>query len=415
MDPLSRGGRLVPHRIDRRAYGWGRVDALLLFVIVPWIFPCSAFARQTEVDSIPVREQAIELPPSQPYGTRLSKVEDVLQAFADSTSVPGFAVTVAKKDDFFWSRAWGLADLATGRPMTPATRVRVGSISKPMTAALMGILFQEGILDLDAPVQEYVPSFPPKEWPVTVRQLAGHLGCVRHYESLAESLSNVHFETVEASLTPFADDPLVCEPGTESSYSTFGYALLSAVLEGAAGGEPFLDQMDRRVFSPMGLTDTRPDPGSLQSTGTGRGAPPDEDFATPYEPGNGGEPVLAPEVDLSNKWAGGGFISTAEDLARFALAHLEPSPLRRETVELLWTPVTTTDGNTTPYGLGWQAGRGFGDRLTIAHGGNAVGGLSVLILFPEEELVIAFSTNMGNAPIRGIPRRIAEIMVGEGA
>jgi CubicO group peptidase (beta-lactamase class C family) len=404
----------MPDRRHQPIFGWANTSALLLLVILSSASPGPVFGRQARADASPTRNPAIQLPPSQPYGTRLSQAEKLLQAFADSTVVPGFAVTVARKGDFFWSRGWGFADLATRQPMTPTTRVRVGSISKPMTAALMGILLQEGAIDLDAPVQQYVPSFPRKEWPITVRQLAGHLGCIRHYESLAESLSDVHFESVGASLVPFADDPLVCEPGTESSYSTFGYALLSAALEGAAGGEPFLDQMQRRVFGPMGLADTGPDPGSLQGPEIGARQWGEAKYASPYEPGDTREPVQAPYVDLSNKWAGGGFLSTSEDLARFALAHLEPNPLWPETVDLLWTPVTTTDGSITPYGLGWQAGQGFGDRLTVAHGGNAVGGLSVLLLFPEDELVVAFSTNMGNAPIRGIPRRIAEIMVGVG-
>lgn len=394
--------------------GFGTTLGVFLFLFIPTPVQPPASSQSGMTAGLPPSAPTAQLPPSQPYGFRLIEVEKALQAFADTTRVPGFAVSVARKGDFFWSRAWGYADLESGRPMTPTTPLRVGSLSKPMTAALLGVLVEEGTVDLDAPVQQYLPSYPKKEWPVTVRQLAGHLGCVRHYESLAESYSNVYFPTVEASLEPFAGDPLVCEPGTEHHYSTFGYTLLSAVLEKAERGTPFLELMQRRVFGPMGLADTGPDPASLLAGGIAPAGRLEDGVATPYEPGSAGTPVPAPDVDLSNKWAGGGFVSTSEDLARFALGHLDKGLLNPETVELLWTPSRTSSGDVTPYGLGWQSGQRAGGKPFVAHGGNAVGGLSVLILFPEEELVVVFSTNMGNAPIRGVPSRIAGLMVGSG-
>ena len=79
---------------------------------------------------------------------------------------------------------FGWADLEQRVPVTPLTRFRIGSVSKPLTAAALGLLVERGELDLDAPVQEYVPDFPTKRWPITTRQVAGHVAGIRHYQGL---------------------------------------------------------------------------------------------------------------------------------------------------------------------------------------------------------------------------------------
>ena len=165
---------------------------------------------------------------------------------------------------------------------------------------------------VDAPVQRYLPSFPEKQYPITVRQLAGHLAGIRHYQG-DESLGSRHYETVLEGLEIFRDDPLLFEPGTQYSYSTYGYNLLSAVLEGASG-KPFLAQMEERVFEPLGMRHTSADQNRFIVF----------DRVRPYIVDDEGRFANAPHVDNSYKWAGGGFLSTAEDLVRFGFAHLEP-------------------------------------------------------------------------------------------
>jgi CubicO group peptidase (beta-lactamase class C family) len=90
--------------------------------------------------------------------------------------------TVIKDGHVIWSEGFGMADLEQQVPATPLTRFRVGSVSKPLTSAALGLLVEEHKLDLDAPIQKYVPSFPQKPWPITTRQLAGHLAGIRHYK-----------------------------------------------------------------------------------------------------------------------------------------------------------------------------------------------------------------------------------------
>src|SRR5262249_37165742 len=148
-------------------------------------------------------------------------------------------------------------DLEQQVPVTPISRLRIGSVSKPLTAALLGLLVEEGRLDLDAPVQAYVPDFPRKAWPITTRQLAGHLAGVRHYRGHEFEIRD-HYATVLEGLAIFENASLLFQPGTKFSYSSYGWNLISAVLEGAAH-ESFLPMMQARVFEPAGMAHTAPD------------------------------------------------------------------------------------------------------------------------------------------------------------
>src|SRR5581483_6944198 len=196
--------------------------------------------------------------------------------------IPGLAIAVAIDGHIVWSEGFGLADVENAVPVSPCTRFRVGSVSKPLTAAAVAQLAEVGRLDLDAPVQRYVPSFPTRRWPITPRELAGHLAGIRHYQD-DEFLNMRHYDNVVAGLAIFAHDSLLFEPGTRFSYSSYGYNLLSAVVEGASG-ESFLLYMRRHVFEPLGLQSVVPElPDSIiehrahfyvhDSTGALRNAP----------------------------------------------------------------------------------------------------------------------------------------------
>src|SRR5205814_688732 len=174
-----------------------------------------------------------------------------------SSHIPGVQVAVAIDGTLVWSEGFGYADAARRRPVTRATQFRIGSVSKPLTAATVALLYEQGKLDLDAPVQRYVPSFPDKGYPITTRQLAGHLAGVRHYLG-DEFLLNRNFDTVLEGLAIFQGDSLLFPPGTKFSYSSYGWNLISAVVEGAAW-QYFLTYMSRNVLRPLGLTHTAPD------------------------------------------------------------------------------------------------------------------------------------------------------------
>ncbi len=302
--------------------------------------------------------------------------------------IPGLQVAVAVGGKLVWSEAFGYADLAREVPVTAETQFRIGSVSKPLTAAAVALLYEQGKLDLDAPVQRYVPSFPDKGYPITTRQLAGHLAGIRHYRG-DEFLRNRHFDTVLEGLAIFQGDLLLSPPGTKFSYSSYGWNLISAVVEGAAG-QDFLTYMSRNVLRPLGLTHTAPD--RVDSLIPNR--------TRFYERGADSGFVPAPPVDNSYKWAGGGFLSTAEDLVRFGSALLEPGFLEAATLELLFTSQKTTAGEPTGYGIGWfVATDGRGHRW-VSHGGGSVGGTTAFSVDRDSRVVVAITSNLTGAPLQ---------------
>jgi serine beta-lactamase-like protein LACTB len=306
----------------------------------------------------------------------------ILLAGMRQSGIPGASVTVLRSGRQIWSEGLGLADVENKVPVTPLTKFRIGSVSKPIAAVAMAALVQDGKLDLDAPIQKYVPSFPSKAYPITARQLAGHLAGIRHYKG-DEFLSNRHYANVTAPLDIFKNDSLLFRPGEKYSYSTYGFVLLSAVIEGAAG-QPFLAYVQRRVFDPIGMRNTTAEfPDSIIVN-----------RARFYTRSDSISPVInAPWVDNSNKWAGGGFVSTTQDLARFGQALLDGTVLRRTTIDALWTSQRTSDGKPTGYGMGWSVNTDSTGRRSVSHSGGSVGGTALLVVYPKEQMVFAFLFN----------------------
>lgn len=295
--------------------------------------------------------------------------------------IPGVTLAVAVDGRIVYAEGFGYADLEQRVPVWPGTKFRIASDSKPLTAAGLMLLVEQGKIDLDAPVQNYVPSFPDKGAKITPRMLAGHLAGIRHYQD-DEFLISRHYDSVVEGLKIFADDPLVSAPGKEFHYSSYGFNLLSAVIESAAG-EDFLSYMHERVFAPLELRHTTED----------QAAEIIERRARPYRKMPDGKVTNAPFVDNSYKWAGGGFLSTAEDLAKFGSALLQPGFLKEESLKLLFTSQKTTDDKETGYGIGWFVGKSKSGQKVYAHDGGAAGGSSRLILYPDAHVVVAMICN----------------------
>ena len=321
---------------------------------------------------------------------------DLIREIMAEAGVPGASIAVSVGDETVWSEGFGWADLELGVPVTTLTKFRIGSVSKTMTASGLGLLIERGQIDLDVPVQTYVTDFPEKRWPITTRQIGGHIAGIRHYRD-NEMMSSRKYATVDEGLEIFADDALLFEPQTEYSYSTYGWNLLSAVIEEASGVE-FLTFMRDEVFEPLGLRHTVAD--HTDSIIAYRTA-----F---YEEGQGGAVINAPYVDNSYKWAGGGFLSTPEDLVKFGRAHLRPGFLQASTLAELQHSQTLRNGEATNYGLGWRSAvQDDGDR-TYAHSGGSVGGTTLLLLVPAHDLVVAGVVNI-SGPAPAMVRRVAQV------
>ena len=343
---------------------------------------------------------AAPAPAPAPFTDAIGAARALVEAKIQQQGIPGYVAAVYADGRVVWAEGFGDANVETRTPVWPSTRFRIGSVSKTLTATALGLLVEEGRLDLDAPIQQYVPDFPTKRYPITTRQLAGHLAGIRHYRGVDEFLSNRSYASVRVALDVFADDSLLFEPGTQFSYSSYGWNLISAIIE-AASGQDFLEFMQQRVFTPLGMRHTGPDRvDSIIPQRTG------------YYMLRNDTLINGPFVDNSVKWAGGGFLSSAVDLMRFGAAHFGAGILRAETLALLQKPQRLADGESTNYGLGWRTWISPAGRHVVGHGGGSMGGSTAFVTLPDERIVVAVIANMSS--VRGqaqIALEIAELFV----
>lgn len=317
----------------------------------------------------------------------ISQAQEIIQS-EWAARAPGLCVAVSVNGDTVWSQAYGFADLERQIPATTTTRFRIGSVSKPLTAAALAMLVERGQLDLDAPVQKYIPDFPQKDGVITPRLLAGHLTGIRNYRG-TEAVSNLPYPNLRSGLKIFENDPLESPPGTKFSYASYNWNVLGVVMESAAGRD-FLACMNETVIRPLGLDDTIADRAGVE----------DAQRTQFYEADPAGKFLVAPKVDLSFVWPAGGYLSTAEDLVRFGAAHFRPGFLKPESLKLLFTPQKTLAGASTPYGIGW-----FVVRDVWHHGGDSIGGMATLLMLPSARVVVAIVGNSGQGLLQNAIRK----------
>ncbi len=318
---------------------------------------------------------------------------------------PGLSAAVAVDGKIVWAEGFGLADAENQVPVSPESRFRLGSISKLITVAAAARLVETGKLDLDAPIQRYVPSFPDKGQPITPRQLAGHLAGIRHYAPQDFALPVRRYERLTEGLGIFQNDPLVHAPGSAYLYSSYGYNLFGVVVEGAAGKD-FGAAVDELVIQPLGLEGTALDyPERIL-----------ERRVRFYRKAADGTLANEGAIDSSYKWPSAGYLSTASDLVRFGSAHLRDGFLKPETRSLLFTSQSISSGaaagEETGVGIGWRIGKDGAGRRILHHGGAIDGGRAFLLLYPDEKIAVAILANLSGARYaEGEAQKLAELFL----
>jgi CubicO group peptidase (beta-lactamase class C family) len=275
------------------------------------------------------------------------------------------------------SKGFGFADVAGKLPVATQTQFRIGSISKALTSAALIKLATEKSLDLDAPVQNYVPAFPEKKFVVTTRQLAGHLAGIRHYAE-SELIQKRHYHNSTESISIFKDDSLLFKPGTQYAYSSYGWNLIGAVIEGAAH-ENYLDYMVKNIWVPLEMNQTYGDIADSAMANRSRFY-----YATGEQAGSD---------DLSYKYPSGGLLSTTEDLVKFGNELLRGRYFDRDLKKQLFESQHTSDGKPTSYGLGLNTVKDKNGHRVWYHAGDLPESSGYLLIYPDDDMVIAFLAN----------------------
>ncbi|MCI0707070.1 MAG: serine hydrolase [Ignavibacteriae bacterium] len=319
---------------------------------------------------------------SNKYAKEIAAIEETIQK--NLAVNKNTAISIAfMKDGFTWAKGFGYADLENKVPATEHSAYRLASVTKPMTAVAILQLVEQGKINLDAEVQTYVPYFPRKRGPITVRQLLGHIGGISHYKDPVNELHIKEPKTTRESIAIFEDFDLVAEPGTRYNYSSYGYNLLGAVVEGASG-MPYGEYMTKYVWEPAGMSDTRMDSPREIIPNRVRG----------YVLENG-KLVNSEYVDISSRFAAGGTRSTVLDLLKFAQGVNDGKLLKPATRAMMFEPMVLKNGRMISYGMGWSIETTYG-RLRVSHGGSQNETRTMLYNFPGLNFILAVASNYEN-------------------
>ena len=335
-----------------------------------------------------------------------------MEQVRNETGVPGMSAAVGLKGEIVFSGGVGYAELDNRTPADGATVWNVGSVSKVLAGVAVMQLVEKDKVSLDDRIQEYVPGYPEKHAPITLWHILTHTSGIRHYKAgefgpygLYEAR---HFEDINEAIEHFRDDPLLFDPGTLYFYSSHAFNLLQGVVE-KASGLGFEEYMRLYVWEPAGMLSSSFDVPSRIVYKRGLG----------YVRNDRGLLVNSPYVDPSYKYAGGGMLSTVDDLVRFAQAINDGTLLDPETVATMYDvhvdPVMQYRPNGEPVrqefkmALGFQLDQDAQGRWYINKTGTVKGTRSVVLTYPEYELVVAVQANALPFDSRKYAQAIAQL------
>lgn len=330
-------------------------------------------------------------------------ITTITDAFEEQKLV-GLSFALVESSDIALELHLGYQDREAQIRAGSQTMYRWASISKPITAIAAMQLVLAGKLDLDADIRTYVPEFPARHGKVTARQLLTHQGGIVHYDngevvSLPKPQSPEHpYQDVVVALDRFKESPLVCKPGTRHEYTTHGYMLLGAVVQRAAG-KAYWDYVREHVALPAGMETFQPDYQWIRI----------ENRAVGYK-AVGALRIPSTNTDVSWKLAGGGFISTTADLARFAGAAMDGRFVPISTLMEMCTPQKTIDGKKTRYGLGFGTGR-LKNQVVAKHSGSQEKCRTMLVMVPELKLAVALMSNTESAELGPLSDQLMEMVL----
>ena len=380
--------------------------------------------------------------PSPRWSEAVDRARRILRAGAAEQNLPGLSVAVGAGGGVVWAEGFGWSDIEARLPVTPDTRFRIGTASTVLTSAAAGVLLEKGRLTLDNEIQAYVPQFPKKQWPVTLRQLMAHVGGVATDGGDDGPLFRERCERPVEALPHFAQSALLFEPGTQYRQSKYGWILVSAAVE-AAADQRFLTFLRAQIFEPLGMENTGAE--SATEENPEHVGEPEEDApfltffrrviweplgiadtrtkpatepATIYIPGFGIDSLVHQGLGVMRLrnvscYAGSmAFFSTPSDLVRFGTAMNSGKLLKPATVELLQTSQRLASGEETGYGLGWDlatvtlAGE---PAQAVGHDGELMGGRVIsLMIFREAGIVVAVMSNSSYADTPALALKVAE-------
>lgn len=331
---------------------------------------------------------------------RNATIEAFIQERMKSLNIPGAAVAIVRDGEIVHLAGYGVAN-EKGDPVTPQTPFLLASLSKSVTAVAIMQLVEAGQIELDAPVQQYLPWFLP-DTPITVRQLLHQTSGLDETEGYRRNLEPDGPDALAQSIRQLADTELNHPPGTAFEYTNSNYDILGLLLE-TVTGQSYGDTIQANIFDPLAMNN------SFTSLDDARAA--------------GMSSAFYPFLGRQNSFDGwmpytravqpsAGLIGSVEDLAHYVLAHLDDGRyqstqlLSPASIEALHTPDPALDSDVA-YAMGWgvwpfddAALPGDAAPTAVSHGGEWLGFSNLILLIPEYELGVALLLS-GPGPTNG--------------
>ena len=329
-------------------------------------------------------------------GAQVQDVDEFVKGWIEKQHVPGVAIAVIKDGAVVKSQGYGFADVENRVPVRPDTVFKIGSVSKQFIASAIMLLVQDGKIAVDERVSKYLEGTPRTWEAITVRHLLTHTaGLVREAPGFDVNKLQPDADVVKTAYSV----ALASSPGDKYSYSNLGYFALAEVIT-RVSGKPWPDFLSERVFTPLEMTATRvtslaeiiPNRASGYAWRTGK---------------------LQNEDDWPAVRPSGAFLSTARDLAKWEMALAGDQILKDSTKREMWTRVKLNDGQTFPYGFGWQLDDWPADSKVptgvpmIRHGGSMNGFRAGYSRWPSHRLAVIVLTNLTDAAYEGLTANIA--------
>lgn len=330
-------------------------------------------------------------------------VLNYLQRVSDESGAPGVSASVSINGKMVFSGGVGYADLDNKVHQNGKTVHNIGSVSKAVAVIAIMQLEEKGLLSLDDEIQKYLPYFPKKQKPITIKHILTHTSGIRHYAAKDNDNFGIkrmrHYDDFQDATAIFRDDSLLFNPGAYFSYSSYASNLMHGIVEKVTGLS-FEEYMKRNIWQPAGMLATWFDIPSRVIPNRGKG----------YVRDKSGVIVNPDYEDTSYKYAGGGIIASSEDMVKLAVALNDGILLKPATLAKMYTPYfeknakslhpsKSADVIPSWQGLIWFVGKDQTGRNWYGHSGTVKGTRCFLMNYPAEGLVVAIQANIGSIKI----------------
>ena len=317
----------------------------------------------------------------EPSADALAELDATIEAHLARTNTPGALAAVVSRGDIVHLRTYGMANVELSVPVSNESLFEIGSISKQFVTAAVMLMQEDGKIGLDDAIHEYLPYLPGEWVGVTVRQLMNHTSGIPDYEEIRTYDVYRYRLTPEEVIRIAHSRPMDFEPGTGRYYSNTGYFLLSMIVE-RIDGQPLGKVLRRRIFDPLGMTDTRlADPEAIIPN-----------RAAGYWVNKAGELINRNPTETTSTLGAGGLLSSVHDLAKWDAALYGDDFLSAEAKTELWTPAILPNGENTEYGLGWRVTPYYGIP-SQSHSGQVAGFNTNFSRFPGQEIAVIVFMN----------------------